>query len=205
MMSKIFRMIFINNIILVNNEIMYLVDPKPESPFLMSDFKKILGEFQDKVYNQAYRMMGNSEDAEEVTQDIFLKVFKNISAFRGECKMSTWIYRITSNECISRLRKKQLDMTSLDSPFDDGRTLSDVLPSDNHDTLKNMESEETAKYIRSQVNRLPAEWAMAICLYHFDDLSYNEISEIMSLPTGTIATYILRGRKQLAKWLVNVL
>jgi RNA polymerase sigma-70 factor, ECF subfamily len=184
---------------------MYIVDPKPESLFLMSDFRKILGEFQDRVYNQAYRMMGNCEDAEEVTQDIFLKVFKNISAFRGECKMSTWIYRITSNECISRLRKKQLDMTSLDNPFDDGRTLSDVLPSDNHDTLKNMASEETAKYIRSQVNRLPAEWAMAISFYHFDDLSYNEISEIMNLPTGTIATYILRGRKQLAKWLVNVL
>ena len=120
--------------------------------------------------------------------------------------MSTWIYRITSNECISRLRKKQLDIASLDEQLDEnGATLADFIPGTDADPWTQLESEETAELIRHQVQQLPPEWAMAISMYHFDDFSYDEIADVMGIPKATVATYIYRGRKQLAEDLMNVL
>jgi len=168
------------------------------------EFRQILNTYQNRVYNQAYRMLGNAEDAEEATQDIFLKIYRSIEEFRGESMVSTWIYKITSNECISRLRKKQLDITSLDEPFEsESATLADIIPDDAPDAGAYLESRETAEMIRAEVRNLPAHWAMAISLYHFDDKSYDEIADVMDIPTATVATYISRGRKQLAKKLVG--
>ena len=173
---------------------------------LAEDFRKILTTYQDRIYNQTYRMLGNHEDAEEATQDIFLSVYHSLEEFRGESKLSTWIYRITSNVCISRLRKKQLDMKSLDEPLDeDGVTLADFIPDKGSDPETLFESEETAEMIRSQVQELPPDWAMTISMYHFDDLSYDEIADVMEIPRATVATYIHRGRKQLARQLMNIL
>ena len=168
------------------------------------EFRQILNTYQNRVYNQAYRMLGNAEDAEEATQDIFLKIYRSIEEFRGESMVSTWIYKITSNECISRLRKKQLDITSLDEPFEsESASLADVIPDDSPDAGACLESRETAEMIRAEVRNLPVHWAMAISLYHFDDKSYDEIAEVMDIPTATVATYISRGRRQLAKKLVG--
>ena len=172
----------------------------------VENFKKLLTDYQDRIYNQAYRMLGNHEDAEEATQDIFMNIYRSIESFRGESKVSTWIYRITSNECISRLRKKQLDTIGFDEPFEpEGKTLSDILPDSGSGPEALLESSETAEMIRTHVRSLPANWAMAVSLYHFDDLSYDEIAEIMDIPKATVATYIMRGRKQLAKLLMNVM
>jgi len=171
---------------------------------MAEDFRTLLATYQDRVYNQAYRMLGNAEDAEEATQDIFMKIYKSMDDFRGESAISTWIYRITSNECISRLRKKQLDTRSFDEPFEDeGKSLADILPDGSPDAVSLLESQESSEMIRNEVRRLPANWAMAISLYHFDDLSYDEIAEAMETPKATVATYISRGRKQLAQNLMN--
>ena len=171
---------------------------------MAEDFRTLLATYQDRVYNQAYRMLGNAEDAEEATQDIFMKVYKSMDDFRGESAMSTWIYRITANECISRLRKKQLDTRSFDEPFEDeGKTLADIVPDDSPDAGALLESQESSEMIRNEVQRLPANWAMAISLYHFDDLSYDEIADAMEIPKATVATYISRGRKELAQNLMN--
>ena len=93
-----------------------------------TDFRQILETYRDKVYNQAYRMLGNREEAEEATQDIFLRIHRSLGDFRGESKLSSWIYRITANACISRLRKKQLKTSSLDEPSEiEGRSVSEVV------------------------------------------------------------------------------
>jgi len=172
---------------------------------MSDDFRQILSEYQDRVYNQSYRMLGNREDAEEAAQDIFLKIYQSLDTFRGESKLSTWIYKITSNVCISRLRKKQLDLRSLDEPFEpEGKSLGDIIPDDSPNPEEYLENEEIAEMVRNQVQSLKAEWAMAISLYHFEDLSYQEIADIMDIPTATVATYILRGRNQLARRIMKV-
>ena len=182
-----------------------LTDKMEETLESRLDFSEILLTYQDRVYNQTFRMLGNREDAEEATQDIFLSVHGALDNFRGDSKISTWIYRITSNECISRLRKKQLDMRSLDEPVGDDRDtmFGDFIPSNKADPEELLESGETAKLIRSKVRDLPPDWAMAVSLYHFDDLSYDEIAEVMGIPKATVATYIFRGRKKLANGLMK--
>ncbi len=166
---------------------------------MAENLRQILAEYQDRVYNQAYRMLGSHEDAEEATQDVFLRIHHSSDGFRGDSKLSTWIYRITANVCISRLRKKELDMSSLDNELDDdGTTLKDYIPGNFEDPETLFENEQKAEFIRSQVRSLPPKWAMALSMYHFDDMSYDEISEAMEIPTATVATYILRGRQQLA-------
>ena len=183
---------------------MTMVETVPVRMSKKENFKKLLAEYQNKVYNQAYRMLGNHEDAEESTQDIFLNIYRSLDNFRGESKISTWIYHITSNVCISRLRKKQLDTRSFDEPFgEDGATLAEMIPDTGADPETLLESEETAGTVRAQVRKLPPEWAMAISLCHFDELSYEEIADVMEIPKATVATYIHRGRKQLARQLMK--
>jgi RNA polymerase sigma-70 factor (ECF subfamily) len=163
------------------------------------NLRQLLKEYQDKVYNQAYRMLGNNEDAEEATQDVFLRIHRGMEEFRGDSKMSTWIYSITANVCISRLRKKQLPISSLDKPLaDSGDTLADFIPGEGPDPSEILEDEQMRAMVRNEVRNLPPKWAMAVSMYHFDELSYEEIASAMEIPKATVATYILRGRQQLA-------
>lgn len=167
-------------------------------------FREILAEYQGKVYNQAYRMLGNREEAEEATQDIFLRIHNSLDEFRGESKLSSWIFRITANVCISRLRRKRLELHSLDEPLggEEGRRVAETLPDEGNDPESLYRSQETAEIIRAEVRRLPALWAQAISLHHFGGQSYEEVAEIMQIPRATVATYIRRGRMQLATQLV---
>ncbi len=182
-----------------------MINVLPGNPTL-PDFKNLLIEYQDRVYNQAYRMLGNREDAEEAVQDIFLSIYQSFNSFRGDSKISTWIYRITANECITRLRKKQLDTTSLHEPLsEDGLSFADIIPDTGKHSDSLLEDEETAEMIRKEVQNLQPEWAMAISLCHFGDLSYDEIAEAMNIPRTTVGTYIFRGRKELARRLAGLM
>ncbi|MEW5961819.1 MAG: sigma-70 family RNA polymerase sigma factor, partial [Chloroflexota bacterium] len=99
-----------------------------------TDFRQLVETYQHKVYTQAYRMLGSREEAEEATQDIFLKVHGSLEDFRGEAKISSWIYRITANVCISRMRKKQLHMTSIDAPAaTEGRSVVETIADEDED------------------------------------------------------------------------
>jgi RNA polymerase sigma-70 factor (ECF subfamily) len=168
-----------------------------------ADFRQILDTYQDKVYNQAYRMLGNREEAEEATQDIFLRIHRSLGDFRGESKLSSWIYRIAANVCISRLRKKQLKTSSLDESAEiEGRSVSELVADEGTDPDRNYAAKETAEIVRSEVRRLPPLWAQALSLHYFGGQSYEEVAEAMEIPKPTVATYISRGKKQLAKQII---
>ena len=170
------------------------------------EFSGLVAEYQDRVYNQAYRMLGNQEDSEEAVQDVFLKIHRSLEDFRGESKMSTWIYSITSNTCINRLRKKQRTMVSIDEPMDEeGKTFADIIADEGPNPEQSFESKQLADIVRSNVRSLPPNQAMALSLNHFEGLSYEEIAEIMEIPKATVATYIFRGRKELAKKLMTIM
>jgi RNA polymerase sigma-70 factor (ECF subfamily) len=173
---------------------------------MSQDLRQLLIEYQDRVYNQAYRMLGNHEDAEEATQDVFLLIHRSRDEFRGDSKLSTWIYRITSNVCITRLRRKQIPTSSMDREFEpDGDTLADVIPDECPDPETLYEDEQMKEHVRAEVRKLPPKWAMAVSMYHFDDLSYEEIADAMGIPKATVATYIMRGRQRLAVRLAEVM
>ncbi|MEE8399857.1 MAG: RNA polymerase sigma factor [Desulfobacterales bacterium] len=167
------------------------------------DFTQILSDFQDAVYNQAYRMLGSTEEAEDAAQDIFFRIYDSLDQFRGESRISSWIYRITANVCIGRLRKRQRRASHL-GPLTEYK--EQMLPEPGSDQREDPEGEYAAKqvaeFVRSEVGNLPPLWAQAISLHYFGGETYLDIAEAMKIPKGTVATYISRGKKQLAKAIV---
>ena len=167
------------------------------------DFRRLVETYQHKVYSQAYRMLGSREEAEEATQDIFLKVHGALGDFRGDSKLSSWIFRITANVCISRMRKKQLKTTSIDAPVaEEGRSVAETLADEDDDPEHEYAATEMGNIVREQLRRLKPEWAQAISLHYFGGQSYDEVAEAMELPRATVATYIRRGKMQLAGMIV---
>lgn len=164
-----------------------------------TDFSTLVNMYQQKVYNHAYRMLGNREEAEDATQDIFLRVYGSLKTFRGEARLSSWIFRITANVCISRMRKKQPLTLSLDqSPAGEGRNLAELLADDSQNPEIACSAEQMGTIVREQLQRLKPEWAQAIGLHYFGGLSYEEVAEALEISRDTVATHIRRGKMQLA-------
>ena len=164
-----------------------------------TDFRQLVESYQHKVYNQAFRMLGNREEAEEATQDIFLKVHGSLKDFRGDSKLSSWIYRIAANVCISKMRRKQLKTSSLDHPpGEEGRSVAEVTADKSNNPEEEYSAGEIGQIVRKQLRRLKPEWAQALSLHYFGGQSYDEVAEVMEIPRATVATYIRRGKMQLA-------
>ncbi len=167
-------------------------------------FRQLVAQHRDRVYNQAFRMLGNREDAEEAAQDVFVRVYRALASFRGESALATWIYRVTANVCMDRLRHRQLATTSIDAPQGShgiplGDTLADPRPAADACAA----ASETAAIVQRLLRTLPPAWAMALTLYHFDGRTYEEIAAIMEVPPATVGTYVRRGRQRLARLLAR--
>jgi RNA polymerase sigma factor (sigma-70 family) len=146
-----------------------------------------------------FKMITNAEDRKDVAQDIYLKVFNKLSGFRFESKLSTWIAQIGYNTCLSYLEKKKL---VLPGNFQDDET--DVLEliinksnTQNNETEKVISKKELSFILKTEIENLPPVYKTLITLYHNEDLSYDEISEIVQLPEGTVKSYLFRARKML--------
>jgi RNA polymerase sigma-70 factor, ECF subfamily len=142
----------------------------------------------------------SKEEAEDLLQEIFIKVYQNLNGFDANLKFSTWVYRIAHNEIINHYRKNKRDRftVELDADDEDVRSLSDFLT----DTL-NMESQflnrEKAKAVRKALGELSQKYQDILVLYYFEDLSYSEISDILRKPPGTVATLLNRARAKFKK------
>ncbi|MGA2624176.1 MAG: sigma-70 family RNA polymerase sigma factor [Bacteroidota bacterium] len=155
----------------------------------VSGFNQIMREYAARVYNHAHRMLGSREDAEEAVQDVFRKVHAGLSEFRGDAKLSTWIWRITTNVCLTRLSKKRMDAV----PVEDG--LVDESRAGNPERIL-MEQEEHER-LAGLIAVLDPHEASAINLFYYEEMKYDEISEILGIPPGSVATALHRGREKL--------
>ncbi len=169
-------------------------------------FAEMVSLYKDKLYHLAYRMTGNRQEAEDVVQDTFLRVFKNLDSYDENQKFSTWIYRIATNQCIDRLRKKRkiysLDAESSDHEGLDGYTL---LPSDDRTPESELLLSETQRLIQRAMETLPPKYKSVMILRYMQDLSLQEISDVLDMPVTTVKTRVHRGREFLRKRLENKL
>lgn len=169
-------------------------------------FQQFVEKYQRLVTHMVFRMILNESDREELCQDVFLKVYQNLSKFQFQSKLSTWISRITYNTCINYLQKKKAILyddlmireNASDSSMIDGRSsnldsLKGELPQPDESTI----SQETSELLYAELNNLPAQYRTIITLYHLDNLSYEEIAEITGMPMGTVKNYLFRARKLL--------
>ncbi|WCK54804.1 RNA polymerase sigma factor SigW [Aneurinibacillus sp. Ricciae_BoGa-3] len=163
-------------------------------------FAELVDLYKDRVYRIAYRMLGNKQEAEDVAQETFLKVYANIQSYDPNYKFSTWIYRIASNLCIDQIRKRKQTF-SLDAEVtgSDGLDWHDRLPDANQGPEETVITDELQEEVQSAIMKLSPNYRAIMILRYIEDLSLQEISEAISLPISTIKTRIHRGREALRK------
>lgn len=168
-------------------------------------FGEIVEIYKNKVFQLCYRMLGNRHEAEDVAQEAFIRAFINLNTFKQELKFSTWLFRIATNLCIDRIRKKKPDYY-LDAEVSgtEGLTMYSQLASNEPLPEAELESLELQETIQKEILKLPEKYRTAIVLKYIEELSLNEISEILDLPLGTVKTRIHRGREALRQQLRNV-
>ncbi|RJX39199.1 RNA polymerase sigma factor SigW [Paenibacillus pinisoli] len=163
-------------------------------------FAELVDLYQDKLFHMAYRMLNNRQEAEDVVQDTFLRVYKNLERFDETLKFSTWIYRIATNLCIDRLRKRK-PTYSLDAESQeyDGLDGYSMIPSDNRTPESELILSDTQRIIHQAMESLPPKYKSVMMLRYIQDLSLQEVGDILDMPVTTIKTRVHRGREFLRK------
>lgn len=161
-------------------------------------FSEIVEIYKDKVFQICYRMLGNRHEAEDISQEAFMRAFANIQSFNIQMKFSTWLYRIATNLCIDRIRKKKPDyFLDAEVAGTDGLTMYSQIAADTVLPEEELEALELQETIQAEIVKLPEKYRSAIVLKYVEELSLKEISAILDLPIGTVKTRIHRGREAL--------
>lgn len=159
-------------------------------------YEKLLEKYRGPVFSICLRMVRNRDDAEDLAQDVFIKIFNILDRYNPSFPFSSWLYRITSNLCIDFLRKNKRTVFSLDKPVDgDDGEMFRQLPSDEIGPHRKMELKEEMLILEKAIERLPEHYRMIVLLRHQEHLSYDEISETLGIPLGTVKARIHRARK----------
>ena len=162
-------------------------------------FSALMEQHFAMIYNLALRMSGNPDDASDLTQEVMIKLFKNIGAFEGKSKFSTWVYRVAANTCLDELRKiKRKKTVSLDAEYETedgsvGYEAEDTAPTPD----VSAERSELKTIVAKAVSRLGEEYRTAVILRDINGLSYTEIAEVIGCSVGTVKSRISRGRANL--------
>lgn len=165
-------------------------------------FKIIVESWQDLVYNTAIGLLQNAEDAEDIAQEVFMQVFESISSFKGESKLSTWIYRITVSKCLDHIRKKKRKkrFAFVQSLYGKNDGMIIEPPDFFHPGIK-AENKENAAILFQAVEQLPENQKTAFILNKMENLSYREISEVMKLTEAAVDALLQRAKNNLKKTL----
>jgi RNA polymerase sigma factor (sigma-70 family) len=150
----------------------------------------LVNKHKSLAFTLALRMVKSREDAEEITQDAFLKAFQALPDFKGDAKFSTWLYRIVYNNSINRMRKNTLPISFIEQEDD----LAFASP---EEELKKLHAKERNRYVKGAIEQLDEEEGVLITLFYMDDQSVNAISEITGLTDANIRVKLHRARKKL--------
>lgn len=156
-------------------------------------FSILVDRYKNLVYTLALRMMKNKEETEEVAQDAFIKIYKSLDKFKGESKFSTWVYRVTYNSCLDRLKKikRQQQTVTIDEYTEHQlKTLDNAF-----DQLAQKEREQS---IKDCLSRLKPEDGFLITLYYYEEQSLEEIAKVVGLKPNNVKVKLFRARKRLA-------
>lgn len=158
-------------------------------------FGNIIGAYQRPVYNLAYRMLNNANEAEEAAQEAFIRAYTRLQSYNAEHKFSTWLLSITSNYCIDIIRKRRAIMLSLDEPLPSHPALMSEKSSGPESQLVQTEEQ---RLVQTLLMELEPDYRQAVVLRYWYDLSYEEIADIMDTTVSAIKSRLFRARRQLA-------
>ncbi len=170
-------------------------------------FQKLVLKYDKLVLNIAYSYRNNKDDADDIYQEVFIRVYKGLKNFESRSKFTTWLYRITVNVCLEYKRKQKVHgHQSLNNNIKDDKnnyfenSLKSNIKTDTQ-TLNN----ETSEVIKQEVNKLPKQLKMAFTLKHYQGLKIKDISKLMNCSEGTIKSYLFTSNKKLRKVLQPLL
>lgn len=153
-------------------------------------FSELVRRHQNLVYNVSYRFMRDAAQAEDMAQEAFLKAYRLLHGFRGDCSFTTWMYRVTSSVCLTELsRRKRRGEVEMPRETGDNLATTEMAP----------EETDLKEQIRRCVTYLSDRYATIITLYYLNGSSYDEIAQVMDVPLGTLKTWMFRARKQLRR------
>lgn len=158
------------------------------------EFAYFLNTYGQQIFTLIVRMVNSESDAEELTQDTFLKAFQHLSSFNRKSQFSTWIYRIAYNTALTALRKKNIELTADEKLWN---TISDT----ETDDLLDDTSENQIEKLREALNRLPTDERALITFFYEEEKNISEIAVITGLTEGNVKIKLYRLRKKLAAWM----
>jgi RNA polymerase sigma-70 factor (ECF subfamily) len=168
-------------------------------------FDEIVARYKDEIYTYIRRMISNRDDAEDLAQEVFVRAFASIKSFRRESNLRTWLYRIATNLCIDKYRRKGVEkqfVTSLEreDPEDEEPNPIDI-PDNKYDPERMYEHSELQMKIQKALLKLPEKQRAVILLFDLEGMSYEEIAKVVDCPVGTVKSRLFNARLQLRKLL----
>lgn len=179
----------------------------------LAAFNEIVARYKNKIYNYLLRMTGSPDDAEDLTQEVFVRMYTNIASFRKEASLSTWLFRIAGNLAVDAYRRgkkeRSLALSSLDAPApcssgdEDGygANASQDVPDWSHEPIRLLGRKELGGQIQAALEKLPPKLRSAVVLHDVEGLPYEEIAAVENVPLGTIKSRIFNGRAALRQYL----
>lgn len=160
-------------------------------------FEELVKRYEQRIYNVTYRLLSNEEEAKDALQDTFIRAFRFIKKFKGDSSFYTWIYRIATNVCLTRLkqRKRKEQVTfSLDAPVQEDEDLQREIPDDKHTPEILYQRRQMAKALQSAISELPTDYRSVVVLRDLQGLSNKEVSKALQLSIATVKSRLHRGR-----------
>ena len=159
-------------------------------------FGEIVQRWERRIFVLSFGMLGREEDARDATQETFLAAFRNLRAFRGEAKVSSWLHRIAVNQCITRQRRAKVRSESALETEEEKNAASFAAPI-RYSPARVAEGRETSTAVRLAVNSLPAELRQVVVMKEFEELTFKEIADALDLPLSTVKSRLYTALKQL--------
>ena len=154
-------------------------------------FDSLIRLIASDVVNIAYYYVGNTEDAKDLAQDVFIKLYNKLKGFRGQAAVSSWIYRIVTNSSIDFLRRRKKTVTLNEGVTEDTQAESDI--------RGKMERKDTKEFVQRAIDKLPSRQKEVIILKHFEGLKITQISKILGCSESSVKTHLFRGLENLKK------
>ncbi|MCL2145447.1 MAG: sigma-70 family RNA polymerase sigma factor [Endomicrobia bacterium] len=169
-------------------------------------FEALMSKYKDRVYNIAFSFTASRSESGDISQNVFLKVYSNLKSFEEKSAFSTWLYRITVNECYNGLKKRKNNILSLDAEInkDENNCLKDIIEDKSGNIEETALSKEMQLKVRKAILELPDKYRMIITLRDIEDMPYEQISEIMKISQNKVKIWIFRARNKLRNKLKNI-
>jgi RNA polymerase sigma-70 factor (ECF subfamily) len=169
-------------------------------------YEELVERYQGRVVNYLYRVLHSLDDAHDLAQEVFLRVYRALDRYDSQFKFSTWLFRVAQNAAIDSVRKRRVHLVSMERPETaEGEGGTFEFPSCDRGPYGALRNQERGRAIEVAIEELPGEYRELIHLRHFAELSYGEIAELKSMPLGTVKNKLFRGRQMLKEKLADFL